>query len=369
MPKFPKALARTVCLLLLVPTLGACKRVSEDPVVEEAEKMAEPEPEPPTAEEQALDLALGNIGDAFGGRVGIAVGDLQSGATMHFNGLDLFPQQSVSKLWVALAVLEQVDRGKLELDDRVTLRSEDLTLFHQPIRNELRRRGGSFTTTVADLMERAITESDNTANDALLRLIGGPEAVRKFLARHDLGSIRFGPGEREMQSDIAGLEWRQSYAQARKFYEARDEVPDEKRRRAFEAYLADPVDGAAPVALAGALARVAEGGIVSDESTAHFLDLLRRVKSGPNRLKGGAPAGWTVGHKTGTGQVWGPEQSGYNDVAILTAPDGDRYAVAVMIARTAEPVPERMAMMHEVVTAVAEYDAARDALEAGGRED
>jgi beta-lactamase class A len=218
-------------------------------------------------------------------------------------------------------------------------------------------------------MERAITESDNTANDALLRLVGGPEAVQRFLARKDLGSIRFGPGEREMQSAIAGMEWRQSYAQARKFYEARDEVPDAERRRAFEAYLADPVDGAAPVALAGALARVAKGDIVSEESTVHFLGLLSQVKSGPNRLKGGAPAGWSVGHKTGTGQVWGPEQSGYNDVAILTAPDGGRYAVAVMIARTAEPVPARMAMMHEVVAAVAEYDAARDALEPGEKDD
>ena len=99
------------------------------------------------------------------------------------------------------------------------------------------------------------------------------------------------------------------------------------------------------------------------------LGLLEQVKSGPNRLKGGVPAGWSVGHKTGTGQVWGAEQSGYNDVAILTAPDGDRYTVAVMIARTAQPVPARMAMMHEVVAAVVAYDAARDALASGERED
>jgi beta-lactamase class A len=354
MPTLPKARACIVPLLLL----AACGRVSEDPVVEEAKRMAAPEP--PSAEEQALNAALGRIGDAFDGRVGIAVHDLQSGATVHFNGLDLLPQQSVSKLWVALTALEQVDEGELALSDRVTIRTEDLTLFHQPIRNELRRRGGPITTTVADLMARAIIESDNTANDALLRRVGGPDAVRRFLARRGLGSIRFGPGEREMQSAIAGLEWRQDYAAGRSFYEARDEVPDGERERAFEAYLADPVDGAAPVALAGALARVAKGEIVSDQSTAHFLDLLRRVRSGPNRLKGGLPPGWSIGHKTGTGQVWGAEQSGYNDVAILTAPDGDRYAVAVMIARTGMRVPDRMAMMHEVVAAVAEYAAGAD---------
>jgi beta-lactamase class A len=363
MSKLPKALACAVALL----AVAACSRVSEDPVIEEAEKMATPEP--PTPEEQALDLALSRIGGGFAGLAGIAVHDLQTGATVHFNGLDLFPQQSVSKLWVALAALEQIDKGDLDLDDRVTIRTADLTLFHQPIRNEVRRGGGAFTTTVADLMERAITASDNTANDALLRQVGGPEAVRKFLRRHDLGSIRFGPGERKMQSAIAGLEWHQSYAEARRFYEVRDKVPGAARAEAFEAYLADPVDGATPVSLAVALARVARGEVVSEKSAAYLVDLLERVKSGPNRLKGGAPPGWAVGHKTGTGQVWGAEQSGYNDVGILTAPDGDRYAVAVMIARTAAGIPARMAMMHEVVGAVAEYDAARDGLASGSAED
>ena len=114
---------------------------------------------------------------------------------------------------------------------------------------------------------------------------------------------------------------------------------------------------------------MAKGDVVSKASTAHLLDLLEQVKSGPNRLKGGAPAGWTVAHKTGTGQEWGGEQSGYNDVAILTAPGGDRYAVAVMIARTSAPIPARMAMMHEVVAAVVDYDAARDALALGETED
>jgi beta-lactamase class A len=358
-----KALAGALCLL----AVSACSRVSEDPVVEEAEKMATPKP--PSAEEQALDLALGRIGGEFAGRVGIAVHDLQTGTTVNYNGLDLYPQQSVSKLWVALAALDQVDRGKLDLDDRVTIRTEDLTLFYQPIRDEVRRGGGAFTTTVADLMKRAITQSDNTANDALLRTVGGPDAVRAFLKRHDIASIRFGPGERAMQSRIAGLEWRQGYAQARAFYDARDKLPDAVRAEAYEAYLADPVDGAAPVALAGALARAARGDIVSKRSAKHLFDLLEQVKSGPNRLKGGAPAGWTVGHKTGTGQEWGGEQSGYNDVALLTAPDGDRYAVAVMIARTPAPIPARMAMMHAVVAAVVEYDAARDALASGEGQD
>lgn len=49
-----------------------------------------------------------------------------------------------------------------------------------------------------------------------------------------------------MQSAIAGLEWRDEYSIENNFYDARDFVPDNQRKRAFESYLADPVDGATP---------------------------------------------------------------------------------------------------------------------------
>src|SRR3546814_13593054 len=50
-----------------------------------------------------------------------------------YNGNELFPQQSVSKLWVAMTLLDAVDRGKLSLNDNTVVRREDLTLFHQPL--------------------------------------------------------------------------------------------------------------------------------------------------------------------------------------------------------------------------------------------
>ncbi|MHA6333366.1 serine hydrolase [Qipengyuania sp. CAU 1752] len=314
-------------------------------------------------QERRLDNALYEIGSVFDGYLGVAIVDVERGRTVHFGGNQLFPQQSVSKLWVTLAALEQVDSGKLSLDEPVQIGYSDLTVFHQPIRNIVLAQG-VYTGDFGDLMRRAITASDNTANDRLLRRIGGPEAVRKSIVRNRLGAIRFGPGERAMQSAIAGLDWRQDYALERRFYEVRDKVPDETRAAAFNSYVAKPVDGATPIAIASALARLARGELLEPETTRIFLDLLDDVRSGPNRLKGGVPTGWTIGHKTGTGQVYASpsragaaEQAGFNDVGILTAPDGARYAVAVMIGRTAVPVPERMDMMHRVVDAVVRYHA------------
>ncbi len=324
----------------------------DDPLVKQAAD--DIEPAPMTPELQALDRELSRIGGTFNGHVGIAVRDIAAHRTLHFNGLQLFPQQSVSKLWVTLAALDQVDTGKLDLAEMVEIRTPDLTVFHQPIRAIVTQRG-SFSADYAELIERAITQSDNTANDRVLRRVGGPKAVQRFLDRHDLASIRFGTDERHKQSAIAGLSWTQAYAQGSAFFDAREKVPAQRRRDAFEGYLADPIDGAPPVAIVDALARLHEGQLVSGPSTALLLGTMSRTKSGPQRLKAGAPPDWIVRHKTGTGQVYDGEQSGYNDIGLFTSPEGRTYAIAVMIARTRAPIPARMEMMQEVVRAVVRY--------------
>ena len=81
---------------------------------------------------------------------------------------------------------------------------------------------------------------------------------------------------------------------------------------------------------------------------------MSHTHTGPNRLKGGLQPGWTLSHKTGTGQELGGVQAGYNDIGILTAPDGRSYSVAVMIKKTATPLPVRMTLMNDVVEAVIE---------------
>ncbi len=312
-------------------------------------------------EEEWLDDQLFALGSDLQGKTGIAVYDPARARMIHFNGTNLYPQQSVSKLWVALTALDMADRGLLDLGEGGTVRVEDLAVFHSPIRRSV-VANGSFSTSYRDFLRRALTESDNTANDMVLRRVGGPEAVREVLSRKGFADIRFGPGERPMQSQIAGLEWQQAFALGKTFFDVRKTVPHDVRQAAFEEYVTNPVDGATPVAIAAALARLHEGALLSDSSTAQFLAWLDAVKSGPNRLKGGLPEGWRIAHKTGTGQVLDivpkgapADQSGYNDVGILTAPDGSIYTVAVMIGRTNAPVPERMDMMHGVVRAIAGY--------------
>ena len=294
---------------------------------------------------------VNELGRGFDGRVGIAVRSIDEGWSTGWKADELYPQQSVSKLWVSIAAMDAVDKGKVSLDDSVTLTRDDLTVFHQPIR-DLIMGGSGYTTTLADLMVKAITTSDNTANDKLMRSVGGPDAVRAMIREKHLGAIRFYNGERALQSRIAGLIWSPSYSIGNAFFEARNALPLSVRQSAFNRYVEDPYDGAAPSAIVNALARLKRGELLSPASTARLLDIMSNTHTGANRLKGGLAPGWVLNHKTGTGQELNGQQAGYNDIGILTAPDGRSYSVAVMIKLTSVPLPVRMTLMNNVVRAV-----------------
>ncbi len=367
----PRVEGGSARLILLVAALSACVSAPMEPQVASAAQRPQPTTatfpikrvaNPPKTFEEldvdqrqtpppALVSVVRNLGQSFNGKVGIAVHRIGADWTVAWNGTSLFPQQSVSKLWVSMAFLDAVDRGKIRLTDTTTITRNDLTVFHQPTAALVGTSG--WTTSYSDLMRRAMTQSDNTANDALLRAVGGPEAVRSFLARRTIKDVRFGPGERLLQSATAGLDWRQDYSIGRNFYAARSRLPMSVRTKALDNYLSNPPDGAAPSSIVKALAKLKEGEMLSSASSQLLMSIMSEAKTGPQRIKGGVPPGWKYLHKTGTGQDLAPRSTGYNDIGIMTAPDGTSYAVAVMIGSTTEPIPVRWQLMQAVAKAVA----------------
>ncbi|MCH7862674.1 MAG: serine hydrolase [Proteobacteria bacterium] len=153
---------------------------------------------------RALDQAIRGITGNFEGLVGVAVTSIDDGWIVAANGERPMPQQSVSKLWVAMTVLDQVDQGRIRLEDPITITRADFTLFHQPVAALVKGDAG-YTASVGEIIRRAMQMSDNTCNDKLLRLVGGPDAVRSFLARKGITGVRFGPGEKLLQAGTAVL--------------------------------------------------------------------------------------------------------------------------------------------------------------------
>ncbi len=275
-----------------------------------------------------LQQDIARIARGFNGISGISIVSLDDGWSVESNAGRLFPQQSCSKLWVAITAMDAVDKGRISLDDKVSLGRDDLTLFHQPLRDKI--LGGGHTTTLGALLFDAITESDNTANDKLMRSVGGPDAVRDTIVKKGLGAIRFYNGERSLQSKIAGLTWSQSYSIGDAFYKARSALPMSVRRASFERYIADPYDGASAHAVATALARLKKGELLSAGSTQRLLGIMGRTRTGGLRVRAALAPGWDWNHKTGTGQELQGRIAGINDIGLLTAPDGKVYAMAIM---------------------------------------
>lgn len=298
-----------------------------------------------------LQARLAEIASAYGEPVGIAVSDVTAGWVAQVNGDQPFPQQSVSKTWVAIAVMDAVDAGRLRLDDTVLLTDADRSVFFQPVSANITPEG--YPIKVKDLLRRALVTSDNAANDKLMRLVGGPEVVRDVIERKGLDGITVGAEERHLQARIAGMVWKDSYGDG-SFNQVRARLKPEVRDAAMAAYLANPLDGATPVGIVRALSGLKQGQLLSQTSSQVILDDMADARTGPRRLRGGLPPGWSIAHKTGTGQDWRGASVGINDIALITAPDGHVYAVAVMIRRTRQPVPARLEMMQSVTRAVAD---------------
>jgi beta-lactamase class A len=317
----------------LLSGLAQAQSTTTDPLAPLPDRQVRTQPGspqlPPSIAPASLRERINSLGRSFDGKAGISVYSLRDGWQADYNGTTLFPQQSCSKLWVAITAMNEVDKGRVSLNDKVTLGRSDLTLFHQPIQAKVLGNGG-HTTTLSALLYTAITQSDNTANDKLMRSVGGPQAVREMIDAKGLGSIRFYEGERALQSKIAGLIWSQSYSIGDAFYKARSALPASVRRASFERYIADPYDGAAPHSVALALGRLKRGELLSPASTQRLLSIMGSTKTGALRVRAALKPGWKWSHKTGTGQNFQGRVGGINDIGLLTAPDGTTYAMAIM---------------------------------------
>jgi beta-lactamase class A len=208
--------------------------------------------------------------------IGVAAVDLQTGKRISIRGDERFPMGSVYKVPIALEVLRTQ-----QLDRVITIEPKDFSPGWSPLRDEA--KGKPIVMTIEQLAEAMVKLSDNTACDALLRIVT-PQAVTKLMPK----DIRVDRQEREMAADLGKPGGRERYAR-------------------------DPRDTATPDAMVGLFT-----GIVQTRPE-KLMRWMTETTTGPKRIKAGLPSGTVVAHKTGT------MPGTTNDVAII---DG-RYVVAI----------------------------------------
>lgn len=259
---------------------------------------------------QPLERELARIERESLGRLGVAVLDTETGLDAGLRVRERFPMCSTFKCLASAAVLKRVDRGEMRLDRRIQFEAKDLVPY-SPVTKDRVTTG----MTLAEICEAALTRSDNTAGNLLLRQIGGPAGLTSFA--------------RSLGDEVSRLD--------------RWEV------ELNEALADDPRDTTSPAAMRQNLQRLLLGDALSANSRRQLTDWMVANKTGDTRLRAGAPRDWKVADKTGAG-----DRGTTNDVGAFW-PAGRKPILVTAYLTGSQASPEdRNATIAKVARAVAE---------------
>lgn len=236
--------------------------------------------------------------------VGVAIVDGTGRDVVSINGGRRFPMQSVFKFHIGLMILSEVDKGRFTLDQQVEVRKDQLLPeMWSPLREE-NPEGGRFP--ISKLIEYSVSQSDNAACDALLRLLGGPAAVEKYFKRNGIKNISVKINEETMQSnwDMMFQNWTTPTAAVetlKKYFENKNKL-------------------------------------LSPESHGFIWRVMRDTSTGPKRLKGQLPGGTVVAHKTGYSGAHKTTgvHAAVNDIGIVFLPNGKYFYISVFVTDSRE---------------------------------
>lgn len=244
----------------------------------------------------ALEKQFAEIAAAAKGKVGVAAVVLETGDAASFNAESRFPMQSVYKLPIAMAAMKRVEEGKLSLTQKVRVEKSDFV--RQGMRSPIRDENPNGTEmTVEQLMKYAVSESDGTASDVLFNLVGGADAMKKYLAELGVTEIAAVNSEKEIGSD-----WETQYR-----------------------------NYATPAAAVQLLRAFHEKRGFSEANHKILRQMTIETPTGMKRLKGLLPKDAIVAHKTGTSGTREGVTAATNDIGVITLPNGRHLAIAVFV--------------------------------------
>lgn len=224
-----------------------------------------------------------------GGRIGVYAENLATGAKLAWRADERFVMCSTFKASLAACVLARVDRDEEQLAAMIPYGKADL-LEYAPVAKQNLAAGAM---SVIEMCKAIVELSDNTCANLLLARIGGPTALTAFWRSLGDTTSRLDHNEPELNRSPPG----------------------------------DPRDTTTPAAMAGNLHRLVIGEALSPASRAQLTEWMVGCKTGANRLRGGLPAGWKIGDKTGNN---GKDASG--DIAVVWTKTDSRPDAPILIA-------------------------------------
>ncbi|MBD2038896.1 serine hydrolase [Leptolyngbya sp. FACHB-321] len=214
---------------------------------------------------------------------GMFLFDLDTNAYMDLNGGASFAAASTIKVPILVAFFQDVDEGKIRLDERLTMQKELVAggsgeLQGLPVGTQL---------TALETATKMITISDNTATNMIIARLGGIAALNQRFQSWGLVSTTLN----NLLPDLSGTNM------------------------------------TSPKELAFLMTRISQGELVSMRSRDRVLDIMQRTVN-RSQLPQGLGKGATIAHKTGDiGGLIG-------DVGLIDMPNGKRYSLTVLVKRS-----------------------------------
>ncbi|MFJ8353844.1 class A beta-lactamase [Bacillus paramycoides] len=237
-----------------------------------------------TKQEHISNQSFVKLEKEYDAKLGIYALDTGLNQTVTYRSDERFAYASTHKALAVGALLQK--KSIKDLDQRIKYTSKDLVNYN-PITEKYVDTG----MTLKELADASIRYSDNTAQNLILKQLGGPSEFKKSL--------------REIGDTVTN--------------------PERFEPELNEVQPGDTRDTSTPKALATSLQAYALGDILSIEKRNFLIDLMKKNTTGDNLIRAGVPGEWKVADKTGSGP-YGTR----NDIAIIWPPNKKPIVLAIL---------------------------------------
>jgi beta-lactamase class A len=252
--------------------------------------------------------------------VAISIKGIEDKDTLSINGNLEAPMMSVFKFHIALTVLNQVDKGKLSLNQKVFIKKEDLLPdTWSPMRDDY--PNGNMYLTVDQLLRYTVSHSDNNGCDILLNRIGGTDPVQKFINNQGINDFTIKVNEEQMSI------WDNLY-----------------------------INTTTPLATTQLLEQFYKGKILKKVTTQYLYQIMVETSRGITWMKAGFPENTELAHRTGmSGTNENNLRVAMNDVGIVKLPNGKHLILSIYLKNITEEREETEKIIRDIAKATWDY--------------
>lgn len=234
---------------------------------------------------------------------GILIADIEDKSYVSIEGTNTFASASTIKLPILIAFFQDVDAGKIELDEPLTITEE-----HQSGGSgHLQYQSVGTKITALAAVTKMMTVSDNTATNMTIELLGGATALNQRFVDWGLNATKI----RNSLPDLAGT------------------------------------NTTSPEDLSNLLLKIDTGQLVSEASRDRILQIMQQAQRN-HLLPQGLGKDATIAHKTGD------IRSVLGDTGIIEMPNNKRYIASVLVKR-ADNDPQAESLIREISRTAYQY--------------